>query len=153
MKKILISFCFLILFECSGYKPIFATKDLTFFISEIENTDNNKITKKIINNLRSYKLENTNKKGYSLKIISAENNKVTSRDSKGDPLTYRLEISVETKIFNDNSNLLLNTLKIKKDFVYNYQINQFELGQYKKNIIENLIVKISEEIIFELQLM
>ena len=119
MKKLLTSLCFLILFGCSGYKPIFSTKDLTFNIAKIENTDNNKITKQIINSIRSYKLDDTDKKSYSLKIISTKKNNITSRDSKGDPLTYRLVLNAEIKIFNDNSNILLNTLKIEKDFLYN----------------------------------
>ena len=153
MKKIFLYPCFLIIFSCTGFEPVFSTKDLAFYINEIENADNNKNTKKIIREIRSYKLNNTNEKIYSLKINSKINNNVTSRDSKGDPLTYRFTISTRVKVFKDGSNNLFNNINIIKDFTYNYQINQFELGQYKKDIINNLIVKIAEEIILELQLM
>ena len=50
-------------------------------------------------------------------------------------------------------NLLLNTINLTKEFTYNYQINQFELGQYKIEIIKNLVAKISKQIILELQLL
>jgi outer membrane lipopolysaccharide assembly protein LptE/RlpB len=138
--------------NCSGYEPIFSTKDLRFYIDEIENIDNGKITKQIVRNIRSYKLDN-NKNKYSLKISSENKNVVTSKDPKGNALTYRVTIVVKIDVFEDNQNLILNTINIKKGFTYNYQINQFELNQYKESIIENLIVKISEEIILELQLL
>ena len=44
-------------------------------------------------------------------------------------------------------------MNIKKDFTYNYQVNQFDLNQYRDDIIENLTSKISEEIILKLQLL
>ena len=153
MKKISLYFCFLIIFGCAGFEPIFSTKDLTFYIDEIENMDNNKNTKQIVRNILSYKLNNATKNNYSLKINSETRNEITSRDSKGDPLTYRVIISTGVKVFKGNSNNLFDNINIIKNFTYSYQTNQFELGQYKKDIIDNLIVKIAEEIVLELQLM
>ena len=152
MKKLLSFLCFLFIFSCSGYEPIFSTKDMNFNIDKIENIDNGKTTKEIIRSIRSYKLNNS-KKNYSLKINSTKKNKITSRDSKGDPLTYRITIDVKVDVLKDDQILLLNTINFKKEFIYNYQKNQFELGQYKKDIIQNLINKLSEEIILKLQLM
>mgnify|MGYP006105296117 FL=1 len=151
MKKLLSFLCFLFIFSCSGYEPIFSTKDMNFNIDKIENIDNGKTTKEIIRSIRSYKLNNS-KKNYSLKINSTKKNKITSRDSKGDPLTYRITIDVKVDVLKDDQILLLNTINFKKEFIYNYQKNQFELGQYKKDIIQNLINKVSEEIILKLQL-
>ena len=153
MKKIFFYFCFLIIFGCAGFEPIFSTKGLTFYIDEIENMDNNKNTKQIVRNILSYKLNNATKKNYSLKINSETRNEVTSRDSKGDPLTYRVIIITGVKVFKGTSNSLFDNIDIIKNFTYSYQTNQFELGQYKKDIIDNLIVKIAEEIVLELQLM
>ena len=152
MKKLLSFLCFLFIFSCSGYKPIFSTKDMNFNINRIENINSNNTTNHIIRSIRSYKLDNS-KKSYSLKINSTNKNEITSRDSKGDPQTYRIIIDVTVDVFEDDQNLFLNTINITKEFTYSYQINQFNLSQYKKNIIENLIVKISEEIILKLQLM
>jgi len=136
MKKLLSSLCFLFIFSCSGYEPIFSTKDMNFYIDGIENIDNEETTKNIIRNIRSYKL-NDSKKNYFLKINSTKKNKITSRDSKGDPLTYRITIEVNVDVLKDDQILLLNTIKIKKEFIYNYQKNQFVLGQYKKDIIQS----------------
>ena len=153
MKKIFLYLCFLTFFSCSGYEPVFSKKDFTFYINDIENIDNKKTTKQVIANILSYKLDNVNNKNYSLKVNSSKNKEITSRDSKGNPLTYRITINVEVEVFRGNSNILFDTINIMKDFTYNYQVNQFELGQYKRNIIESLIVKISEEVIVTLQLM
>lgn len=152
MKKLLSYLCFLFIFSCSGYQPIFSTKEINFNINKIENIDSGDTTKKIIRSIRSYKLDDT-KKNYSLRIESTKENKVTSRDSKGDPLTYRITIDIKVDVLKDDQNLLLDTVNIKKEFNYNYQINQFELSQYRNDIIENLITKVSEEIILILQLM
>ena len=152
MKKIPLYLCFLFFFGCSGYEPIFSKKDLNLYINNIENINNNKTTKQIIRNILSYKLNDNSKKKYFLKIDSKKIEDVTSRDSKGNPLTYRVTINTKIIVFKNGSDVLYDTINITKDFSYNYQINQFELGQYKKDIIENLIVKISEEIILELQL-
>ena len=152
MKKFFSYLCFLFIFSCSGYEPIFSTKNMDFNIDRIEKMDSGSTTKEIIKSIRSYKL-NDSKKNYSLKISSTNKNEVTSRDSKGDPLTYRVTIDVKVDIFSGGQDFLLNTINIKKQFIYNYQANQFELGQYRENIIKNLIVRISEEIILKLQLM
>ena len=71
MKKLLSFLCFLFIFSCSGYEPIFSTKDMNFNIDKIENIDNGKTTKEIIRSIRSYKLNNS-KKNYSLKINSTK---------------------------------------------------------------------------------
>ena len=73
MKKFLSCHCLMFIANCSGYEPIFSTKDLRFYIDEIENIDNGKITKQIVRNIRSYKLDN-NKNKYSLKISNVIRN-------------------------------------------------------------------------------
>ena len=62
MKKILLLFCFWLLFGCSGYQPIFSTKDLNFYIEDFKILNNDKIAHQINNRLSGYKKEDTNKK-------------------------------------------------------------------------------------------
>ena len=152
MKKFFVCLCFLFVASCSGYESIFSSKNLGFYIKEIVNADNERITKQIIKNINSYKLKE-NKNKYSLEISTKNKKEVISRDSKGDALTYRVTIATKIDVFGDDQTLLLNTINIKKSFTYNYQTNQFALNQYKKDIIKNLIIKVTEEIILELQLM
>ena len=60
-------------------------------------------------------------------------------------------VNVNVKVFNQNSNLLISTLNFNKDFVYNNQENKSNLDKYKKDIQENIINKISQDIIIKLQ--
>ena len=111
MKKLLLYFYILFIFGCSGYEPIFSVKNMNFNINNIENIDNKKITEQIVNAVRPYKLDDA-KKNYSLEISSLEQNKITSRDSKGNPLTYRVSIDVKVDVFIAEQNLLLNTINL-----------------------------------------
>ena len=151
MKKIFIYLCFFSLFGCAGYEPLFSSKNLSFYIDSIENFDNNKITKKISSNLNVNKSKVNGKRGFVLKIASDEINKITSKDAKGNPLTFEIILNIEVKVFNSSSGLLLSTFKLNKNFNYNNQINKFNLSLYKKGILENMISKISKDIVIKLQ--
>jgi|TARA_B110000881_G_scaffold180043_1_gene165868 outer membrane lipopolysaccharide assembly protein LptE/RlpB len=151
MKKIFIYLCFFSLFGCAGYEPLFSSKNLSFYVKSVENIDNNKIVKKISRNLGSNKLKISGKKSYTLKITSNESNNITSKDTRGNPLTYNMVLNIEVKAFNGSSGLLINTFKLNKNFNYNNQLNKFNLSMYKKNILENMIDKISKDIVIKLQ--
>ena len=59
------------------------------------------------------------------------NENVVTRDSKGDPLVYELNILVELKITNQEKQRITN---FKESFSFNNQSNKFELSQYKENL-------------------
>ena len=151
MKKIFIYLCLFSVFGCAGYEPLFSTKNLSFYIEDIKNVNNDIITKKISRNLNSNKLKKDNKIIYLLEIESNINNNISSKDSKGNPLTYNMILNVKVKVFNRNTELLINTLRFNKNFSYNNQTNKFNLNEYKKTIIESITNKISQEILINLQ--
>ena len=153
MKKIFLFLCFFSLFSCVGYEPLFSTKKLSYYIESIENVNNDSITKKISKNLDNNKIKKNNKKGYMLEISSIKNNVVTSRNSKGQVSTYEMTLGVNVKVFDNNTNLLIDKLRFNKKFSYNNQVNKFDLNQYKKNIMKGMINKISEDIAIKLQLL
>jgi len=153
MKKIFLFLCFFSLFSCVGYEPLFSTKKLSYYIESIENVNNDSITKKISKNLDNNKIKKNNKKGYMLEISSIKNNVVTSRNSKGQVSTYEMTLGVNVKVFDNNTNLLIDKLRFNKKFSYNNQVNKFNLNQYKKNIMKGMINKISEDITIKLQLL
>ena len=153
MKKIFLFLCFFSLFSCVGYEPLFSTKKLSYYIESIENVNNDSITKKISKNLDNNKIKKNNKKGYMLEISSIKNNVVTSRNSKGQVSTYEMTLGVNVKVFDNNTNLLIDKLRFNKKFSYNNQVNKFNLNQYKKNIMKGMINKISEDIAIKLQLL
>ena len=124
MKKIILYFCFLAIYGCAGYEPLFSTKELSYYVINIENVSKNNLTEKI-----SKRLKNYTSKGNGNKMI----------------------VNVNVKVFNQDSNLLISTLNFNKDFVYNNQENKSNLDKYKKDIQENIINKISQDIIIKLQ--
>ena len=152
MKKIILYFCFLAIYGCAGYEPLFSTKELSYYVIDIKNVNKNNLTEKISKRLKNYTSKgNGNKKGYKLEISSNMSNIISSKDGKGNVSSYKMIVNVNVKVFNQNSNLLISTLNFNKDFVYNNQENKSNLDKYKKDIQENIINKISQDIIIKLQ--
>lgn len=152
MKKIILYFCFLAIYGCAGYEPLFSTKELSYYVIDIKNVNKNNLTEKISKRLKNYTSKgNNNKKGYKLEISSNMSNIISSKDGKGNVSSYKMIISVNVKVFNQDSDLLISTLNFNKDFVYNNQENKSNLDKYKKDIQENIINKISQDIIIKLQ--
>ena len=151
MKKIFFYLCFFSIFGCAGYEPLFSTKNLSFYIEDIKNINNDVITKKISKNINNNKLKGENKIVYLLEIESNIINNIASKDSKGNPLTYNIILDVKVKVFKRNTELPINILKFDKSINYNNQANKFNLNEYKKTIIENITNKISQEIVIKLQ--
>ena len=52
MKKLHLIILILIISSCSGYKPIFSSKDINFFINEITIPENDRISFKIKKKLK-----------------------------------------------------------------------------------------------------
>jgi len=151
MKKIFFYLCIFSIFGCAGYEPLFSTKNLSFYIEDIKNINNDVITKKISKNINNNKLKGENKIVYLLEIESNIINNIASKDSKGNPLTYDIILDVKVKVFKRNTELPINILKFDKSINYNNQANKFDLNEYKKTIIENITNKISQEILISLQ--
>ena len=72
----------------------------------------------------------------------------TSKDTAGNPKTYLMEVIVKIEVQENYGEIT------KKNFVekfnYNTQENKFNQSQYEENIEENLIRKISENIVLYL---
>ena len=120
MKKIyksIILFSLLLLTAC-GYTPLYIAKKENFYISEIQSNNKNNYYYYFKNHLKSYMQgDQVNKKNLKIEIDLSKNKKTISKDSKGNPLIYSLEISSNVKVLEDE-NLVL-TKKIQKKFKYN----------------------------------
>ncbi|SVC10555.1 uncharacterized protein METZ01_LOCUS263409, partial [marine metagenome] len=81
-----------------GYKPIFSSSKANFSITEIKLFGKINIGSKIKKNLNIYK--NTENKSifYSLKINTNQKKNVISKDAKGDPKIFEMQISVDLTI-------------------------------------------------------
>ena len=116
MKKIIFCLCLFLIVSCSGYEPLFSTKNLSFYIEDIENVKNDQITRKISKNLSYNKLKANNKKNYVLKISSEKQNYITSKDSIGEAVTFEMVLNVKVDVFFNNDKKPLNSLMFKHKF-------------------------------------
>ena len=132
MNKIFIFIIFLLLNNCSGYKPILTSKDISFNINKIEINDTNKISNRIKKRLDPYTNLSQKKTNLSLRINSSEKINVIAKDSKGNDSVYEMIISVNMKIINEEQNEKI--VKFQEKFNFNNQSNKFELEQYKKTL-------------------
>ena len=149
MKKICLLVLVLFLTNCSGYKPIFSTKDVNFFIDKIIITDNDKISYKIKKKLKPYSSENTNKIKINLNINSSKEVKIIAKDNKGDALMFNLIINSSIEILSND--IIEKKYKFVEKFTFKNQANKFELEQYKRSLEEELIDKIFEKLILNLR--
>ena len=147
MKKIILALSLLFITNC-GFESILSVKDVNFKINKIETINNDNISFKIKKKLQIYTKKDPQEKTYNLKLNSKNSIKVSSKDTKGAPLTYEMIIQTDLEIFKKDN--LIKKIIYKKSFNYNNQSNKFDLKQYEKNIKQNLINKITENIIINL---
>ena len=67
---------------------------------------------------------------------------IVSKDTKGDPLKFKMIILVEYKVSKEGNLIFSN--KIEKNNVYNNDSDKFELEQTEENIINNISGNISD---------
>ena len=86
---------------------------------------------------------------YNLKITTKKNKFISSKDTKGNPKTFNINVTVNVT-FIDNENIERN-----KSFVeninYNNDENKFSLKKYENSLIENLTDKIVDNLLIFLQ--
>ena len=146
-KKIIIIISFLLLLSC-GYKPIFSSSKANFSITKIKLFGDVKIGSKINKNLNIYKNAENKNIFYSLEINSDQKKNVISKDAKGDPKIFKIQVLIDLTILENNK--VKNKKNFKESFSYNNSTDKFSLNQYEKNIEDNLIEKIVAKIIIYL---
>ena len=137
-------FIYFFIVSC-GYQPIFSGKKVNFGIENLTYNKNNEIDSAINNNLKNYKSLENKDKILDLEISSKINKVTTSLDDRGDRKSFRLELEIKTIFKKDNK--LLNEKSFFKSHDYNNSTNKFDLKKYENSVKENLIGKITEEII------
>ena len=150
IKKIKYNYILLFLFIVSCvYQPIFQKKEVNFAIGNIESIGNEKLDKTIIKRLENYKSFDSNKKTLDLEINTKIEKFVSSKDTQGNPKTFRIELSTMLKIYDSKKLIFTNNfLEISN---YNNMSSKFDLKTYENKIENNLLEKISEDIIIFLE--
>jgi len=137
-------FIYFFIVSC-GYQPIFSGKKVNFGIENLIYDKNNKVDLAINKNLKNYKNLKNKNKILDLEISSKINKITTSLDDRGDPESFRLELEVKTIVKKNNK--LLYEKEFIKSQNYNNNTNKFDLKKYENLIKENMVDKITEEII------
>ena len=157
MKKItylIFTIVFLILISgCSGYKPIFAAKNLQFNISEYSIEGNKILGNKIYSKL--YRLSNAEKDDQNVRNIGllikvSIDKKATSKDSAGKILEYKITLNTEVKVTDSiTDDKILNEIFISS-ITYKVQSQYSDTVNLENTSIENLINKIYQELLIKL---
>ena len=149
IKKNLINILILLFFlsGCS-YSPIFSNKNSNFSIYELSASGNNKLNKIISSRLNNYKGSDGAKK-YSITIETNLNKQISSKDSKGNPKSYR--INILSNILVKDLNGVIKNKSFSKSVDYNNRSDKSDLKKYENETSKNLTDKISDEIIIYLQ--
>ena len=148
MKKIFIVIILLILNNCAGYKPIFSSKDVNFYIGEIIIKEDNKLIRNIVKNLKPYTIQN-DKQRITLELNLNIKEAITLKDTKGNTVSEEMEIVLEVKTSLENNDQI--NFNFSEKFTFNNQSNKFELNQYKKRIQITLVEKIHQDLIMRLR--
>ena len=148
MKKIFIVFL-LILTSC-GYQPLYNTeqKVKNLNVSEVIFSGDQKINDVIYQKLPIVLVKNDDKLN-KLSLESKKDIKITSKNSKGQALSYRTIINVKILVLNNNGDILDQKI-VQKNFSYNADENKFKFKEYQDKIEKNLIDTIIEDVIIHL---
>ena len=148
MKKIFIVFL-LILTSC-GYQPLYKTeqKIKNLNISEVIYSGDQKINDVIYTKLPFILVKNDESLN-KLSLESKKEIKITSKNSKGQALSYRTIIKVKILLLNSDGDILDQKI-VQKNFSYNDDENKFKFKEYQDKIEKNLIDTIVEDVIIHL---
>ena len=145
INKFILIFFFIITTACN-FEPIFSQKNKKIFNFSISKVDISGET--IVNTIFRRGLVNYTKinseNNYDIEINSKIIKEVISRDTKGDPASYKLTLITSVSILNNQKEKAKS--KYKEVFEYIDNDDSFELKQYestiKRNLAENTINKI-----------
>ena len=140
--KYLIIFIF---FVSCGYTPIYKSDQISKFSLEIINhTGDKKIGRELQNNLQRFKDKKSNNI-FDLYLTSTKREIIVSKDKKGDPSSYKIELEINLDLVGKNNDKKFSR-KFIKGTTYNSMDNNFELNRYKKKLEKNLTSQILQDI-------
>ena len=140
--KYLIVFIF---FVSCGYTPIYQNDQISKFkLETINHTGDKKIGRELLNNLQSFK-DNKSNDIFDLYLTSVKRENIVSKDKKGDPSSYKIELEVNLDLVGKNNDKKFSK-KFMKGKTYNSLENNFELNRYKKKLEKNLTSQLLQEI-------
>ena len=150
MKKFILNIIIFIFITSCGYVPIYGVGNnkVNFEIGRININGDRDLNQNIIDQLKNLKIKKgSNSKIYDLTITTSIEKIVTSKDSKGNPKTYKMTSYVDIKTVKDGK---VYAFSIGSDENYNDISSKFELESFERNLKRNSASKITREIILYL---
>ena len=143
-KNSFVTIVFIIFFllQGCGYKPVYSSKNLDINFKNIEFTKT-KLNNQIVNSLESFsnpKSENI----FNLKLDAKNIVRTITKDSKGNPETFEISTILKFNISNETKNLS-KTFTGRINFSNND--NKFELSLYEKELEDQIINDILEDVL------
>jgi len=142
-KKIFLILTIAIMLTACEYQPIYnnsQTKNIKYDF--IETKGDQQINKLIVNNFKRNQTK-LNVEIYKIKINSKFNKFVLAKDKFGSPTDYKLLVTSNFEIENDEQKL---ALVISEEFVYKNLQENYDQSNYESIIKKNLAEQISEKL-------
>jgi len=144
IKKKLIILIIFLFFNVCGFSPIFNAENINININKID-FNNNKINRNFAKRISAFSNQKSNNL-YDLYINSYSTKDVATKDSKGNPSIYRLQLKVDITLINNN-----DKKELKKSFFENVNINnnddKFKLKITEDTLIDQMSQKILQDIL------
>ena len=144
MRKIFLIAIILFLNSC-GYSPLYSSKDTNYKVITLKKNVNNNLTDYIHNRIQAFSNDDADK-SLNISFDYNENITVILKNSKGDPVKNRLNVSIDLSLFDSNDDLITSK-EFSENFEYNIDDNKVNLKQYEKKIKFNLVEDITQQIL------
>ena len=144
MRKIFLIAIILFLNSC-GYSPLYSSKDTNYKVITLKKNVNNNLTDYIHNRIQAFSNDDADK-SLNISFDYNENITVILKNSKGDPVKNRLNVSIDLSLLDSNDDLITSK-EFSENFEYNIDDNKFNLKQYEKKIKVNLVEDITQQIL------
>ena len=149
MKKFILNLIIFVFITNCGYTPLYSFKNrINFKIGKINITGDRDLNQNIIYQLKNVKsITENNVIIYNLTIDTKIKKIVTSKDSKGNPKTYKMISTTNLITVKDGKEYSVRVESIEN---YNDISSKFELESFERNLKRNSASKITREIILYL---
>ena len=144
IKKNFIIFTIFLFLNSCGFTPIFNTENINININKVD-FNNNKLNRNFAKTISTFSDQKSNN-SYNIFIESFSTKNIATKDSKGNPSVYNLQLKVDITLI-DN----FKKKEIKKSFSENINLNnnddKFKLKNTENALIEQMSQKILQDIL------
>ena len=148
-KKFIIPLILIFILNNCGYTPIYSTKYQDFKLSNIILNGERDINKILKRRLDNYTQNDSAEKIYNVTINSSLQKNITSKDKKGNPTRFTLNVNVDLTIDDKSGKSVKINFNEKNS--YNNKNEKFELQMYENSLIQNMSEKILSDMILFFQ--